>query len=59
MNVDVLIEMVNRPDIRSETPLHLAVKYGYIDVVKYLVINNKVDIEGKTTCKISITLDSI
>jgi ankyrin repeat protein len=49
MNVDVLIEMVNRPDIRSrsETPLHLAVKYGYIDFVKYLVINNKVDIEAK------------
>jgi ankyrin repeat protein len=31
----------------SEVHLHLAVKYGYIGVVKYLVINNKADIKAK------------
>ena len=36
-----------RITLPSEVSLHLAVKYGYIGVVKYLVINNKADIEAK------------
>jgi ankyrin repeat protein len=36
-----------RITLPSEMPLHLAVKYGYIGVVEYLVINNKADIEAK------------
>jgi ankyrin repeat protein len=36
-----------RITLPSEVHLHLAVKYGYIGVVKYLVINNKADIKAK------------